>query len=41
MWDGVNQKAINFIKRCLIKDYNQRPHADELLNDEWISEHNP
>ena len=41
MWDGVNQKAINFIKRCLLKDYNQRPHADELLNDEWISEHNP
>jgi serine/threonine protein kinase len=41
IWKNVNPKAIDFIKKCLTKNYKERPNADILLKDDWILEHNP
>ncbi len=35
-WKNVSNEAIDFIKKCLIKDYNLRPSAKELVNHNWF-----
>ena len=38
VWKQVSPNAIDFIKKCLNKDYTKRPEVSELLNHSWIKE---
>ena len=36
-WDKISQPAIEFVKRLLDRDPDQRPMASEALQDPWIT----
>lgn len=36
-WKKISPSAINFIKRCLVKNPIERFNAKEALNDNWLS----
>ena len=38
IWKQVSKNAADFIKKCLQKDYNQRPEVAELLKHPWLKE---
>jgi len=35
-WGGFSADALDFIKKCLIRDPKERPSADVLLNHAWF-----
>ena len=38
IWRQVSSNAVDFIKKCLDKDYNKRPEVSELLKHPWLKE---
>ena len=38
IFNGVSKDCHDFLSKALIKDFNQRPSAGELLNHKWITD---
>ena len=38
IWRQVSSNAIDFIKKCLNKDFNKRPEVSDLLKHPWLKE---
>ena len=36
-WNDVSEEAKDFVRKCLTKDYKQRPSAVECLSHEWLT----
>ena len=36
LFNNISENAINFIKKCLIKNPNERPNANECLSHPWL-----
>jgi len=38
VWKQISPSGIDFISKCLCKDYNERPQVAELLEHPWLKE---
>jgi len=36
-WNGVSERAIQLISRCLAKDPKMRPRPEEILDSDWLT----